>query len=318
MFKIRKTDILDNILSGMEDHALMEKYRIPLKLYQRLLQRLVDEKALSHSDLYERSAVYRDITDTLVPRRYPRVYLPMPVRVYDYSNSAAGLIRDISENGLRVAGIEAKAGENMCLSIPLTEIGGIGPVRLEAICRWSEKRGKQKKFVMSGFEVTHISEETRCRLQSFIDFLHAQSAPQATLAVCPDEPTAEASVTKKEETGKPRHFSGTLGQVDILDVVHFLLLNAKQMVLHVRSNEGKQAWLYLIDRNVVHARMGNREGIDAFFACMDFPGGEFSAQSWSEPPRRSIDFPGEFLLMEAARFRDESSEELPPDCKVLL
>lgn len=188
-------------------------------------------------------------------------------------------------------------------------------MRLEAICRWSEKRGKQNKFVMSGFEMTNLSDETRSRLQGLIDFLNTQSSrTPPTLAVCQDMPTPEASVKNHGETENPRHFSGTLSQMDILDVVHFLLLNGKKVVLHVRSSDGRQARLHLMDGNIVHAKTDNREGPEAFFVCMGFPGGEFTALSWSEPIRRSIDFPGEFLLMEAARLRDESSEEPLPNC----
>jgi hypothetical protein len=298
MLKISKTRLLRDIQSGMDDDDLMTKHEIPLKLFQRLLQRLVDERAISHEELYDKSGVYRTMADTLTLRRHPRVYLPMAVRVFGHDGSQKGLIRDISESGLRVAGIEAQAQQTMTLSLPLKEIETMKPVRFEAVCRWCEKRGKHKKFVMSGFEITRMSDEMRSRLRLLIDFVSLKSPRTETVSA--------SSSCQMSIAGRPRDFSGSIHQMDILDVVHFMLLTGENLMLHVRSCQGEEGWLHLTQGNIVHARAGDIEGVDAFCACMNFPAGEFSTHPWCDPIRRTIDVPGEFLLMEAARMRDES------------
>ena len=53
----------------------------------------------------------------------------------------------------------------------------------------------------------------------------------------------------------------------------------------------------------------DQEGKDAFFECMSFRGGTFSTQPWQEPGQKTITDPGDFLLVEAARRRDETKAE---------
>ena len=57
---------------------------------------------------------------------------------------------------------------------------------------------------------------------------------------------------------------------------------------------------------IIHAEAGNRNGESALNNILSFKGGEFNLKPFIEPPRQSIDGPWEFLLMEAARVRDES------------
>jgi hypothetical protein len=229
------------------------------------------------------------------------------VRVYSDETSQRGFVRDISESGLRVAGIEAKVGEVMSLAIPLREIATIGPVKFEAACRWSERKGTQGNLVVSGFEVTTISEKTRTRLQRLIEFLGRELPGRQGAAY---DPTGiqqhSVLIDETRVTTNAREFSGTLDGVDILDLVHFMLLTSQKTVLRVRSCDGKQSRLHLVDGKIVHAAGGDREGTEAFLECMSFPGGEFSTERWTDPGRFTIDLPGDFLLMEAARMRDEA------------
>jgi hypothetical protein len=50
---------------------------------------------------------------------------------------------------------------------------------------------------------------------------------------------------------------------------------------------------------------GDLEGEEALYRCLGFSGGSFSSLPWREPERVTINKPGELLLLEAARRRDE-------------
>jgi hypothetical protein len=50
----------------------------------------------------------------------------------------------------------------------------------------------------------------------------------------------------------------------------------------------------------------------ALYSLLGLAGGEFNLHPFTEPSRRSISGQYEFLLMEAARLRDENSSPLPP------
>ena len=170
MSSIPKKQIVTDIQSGMRDRDLMEKYGLAPRPFQRVLHRLVVDEAIDHEELYEKSQTYREISDVISSRRHPRVHIPMAIRVLGAGGSQSGFIRDISETGLRVAGIEAEVGESTTLTVPLKEIPVIGPIKFKATCRRSERKGKQKKFVVTGFEITTISDEARRGFLRLIEF----------------------------------------------------------------------------------------------------------------------------------------------------
>jgi CheY-like chemotaxis protein len=104
--------------------------------------------------------------------------------------------------------------------------------------------------------------------------------------------------------GVQRSFSGSVDAVDILEYVQFLMLSGRETVLEVVSNLGTRAVLFLEGGSVVHAACGTVCGEEAFHRCMEFKGGTFSHLAWNDPGTITINKPGDFLLMEAARRRD--------------
>jgi hypothetical protein len=62
---------------------------------------------------------------------------------------------------------------------------------------------------------------------------------------------------------------------------------------------------------IIHAEDGARKGEDAFNHLLKLQGGEFDLLPYHEPPEETIQGQWEFLLMEAARKRDEAGEATP-------
>lgn len=104
----------------------------------------------------------------------------------------------------------------------------------------------------------------------------------------------------------PPAFSSQLDGFDILEYVQFILLTGKQTLVEARSRQGESCRLYCSEGSIIHAQSDANSGEDAFFRCMAFQGGSLRNLPWEEPPFRTIRKPGDFLLMEAARRRDDN------------
>ena len=108
--------------------------------------------------------------------------------------------------------------------------------------------------------------------------------------------------------GKNRSsFFGSVDNVDLFDYVQLIFHTMRKAVLRIRSLDGQDGRIYINEGTAWHAECGEMQGLDAFYACMAFEGGSFSTSPWEEPPRRSIETRGDFLLMDAARTKDETS-----------
>jgi CheY-like chemotaxis protein len=105
-------------------------------------------------------------------------------------------------------------------------------------------------------------------------------------------------------------FRGVLRQVSLEDVLQMECLNRNSSILEVMANKqvGK---IYVLDGAIIHAEVDDRNGEAAFNKILTLKGGEFNLRPFTEPPQRSIEGSWEFLLMEAARARDEAAEPGP-------
>ena len=103
-------------------------------------------------------------------------------------------------------------------------------------------------------------------------------------------------------------FRGVLRQVSLEDVIQMECLNKNSSVLEVSAGnfDGK---IYVLDGAIIHAEVGDRNGESALNRILGLKGGEFNLRPFVEPRQRSIDGQWEFLLMEAARVRDEAAHE---------
>jgi CheY-like chemotaxis protein len=102
-------------------------------------------------------------------------------------------------------------------------------------------------------------------------------------------------------------FRGVLRRVGLQDVLQMECLARNSAVLSVKAGE-MQGQVFVREGDIIHAQFGDRTGEAAFNEILGLKGGEFELQPFSEPAARTIEAQWEFLLMEAARKRDESSE----------
>jgi hypothetical protein len=95
--------------------------------------------------------------------------------------------------------------------------------------------------------------------------------------------------------------------------MQLMMLSGKQAVVEVVSREGERGLLFIDSGSVRHAKCGELAGEDALFRCLSFAGGTFANLPWTEPEETTIHKPGDFLLMEAARKRDEAKGGIEGD-----
>lgn len=107
-------------------------------------------------------------------------------------------------------------------------------------------------------------------------------------------------------------FRGVLRQVGLPDVLQMECLARHSVVLRIRA-AAVEGDVFVRDGQIIHAQCHGQAGEEAFHQLLAQPGGEFELRPFTEPPARTIGGSWEFLLMEAARQRDESVESAPAE-----
>jgi hypothetical protein len=163
--------IIDDLRSGLTDRDLQMKYSLSANSLCTIFEKLVDRGSMSHSELSERSAVYSLRTRCKESRTYPRADLAVNVPIYDLATGSIGILRDISERGMRVAGIDARVGQTGTFQLPVDMFLRAEPLLMVAQCKWAKTRRKLKEYVVGGFEIIDLSEKDRNTLQDFMSVL---------------------------------------------------------------------------------------------------------------------------------------------------
>ncbi len=169
--KINGRLILDDLRAGMTDRELRIKYRLSTNGLCTIFDKLVARQAISHSELSEISPAYTTTICHNDKRGCPRVDLALYVPVYDLGGLVTGALKDLSENGLRIAGIEARTGQAKTFQIPINTFMNADPVLVVAECRWVETTGTDNENNVAGFEIIDISDRDKQGLRNFMKFL---------------------------------------------------------------------------------------------------------------------------------------------------
>jgi CheY-like chemotaxis protein len=156
-----------------------------------------------------------------------------------------------------------------------------------------------KKVILTG----NLSESTRaaCLANGAELFLEKPTAPDGFRFIF-DVLNDLISWTDKEG------FTGTLRQVSLADIIQIQCLGARSCILEVCS-PSVRGEIYIETGAIVHAVAGTLSGDKAFHQLLSLIGGDFNLQNYREPKERTVRGTWEYLLIEAARVRDEEREE---------
>jgi PAS domain S-box-containing protein len=170
----------------------------------------------------------------------------------------------------------------------------------EAIRRDCEEKSIPKPpFIMLVESLNSFSEEEMAKHPSVDRILEKPVKIRGLMEIVVDEFKKVASQAT---------FSGNIHGIDILEYLQLVLLSGQKLIIEIVSREQTRGLLFLDKGVVIHATCGSLEGEEALYKCLSFNGGIFSTLPWKEPEKKSISKPGDLVLFEAARRRDEITQ----------
>ncbi len=167
----------------------------------------------------------------------------------------------------------------------------------QAIRAIAEAKGSLRPRIVLLVEETNDAMVERLILRTEADRI-------ARKPIGPDQLLQIIDEEARRVTGQAT-FSGRIHGIDILEYVQLLMISGQQVIVEIVSREGTRGYLYVDEGTVVHAVCDQLEGENALYKCLGFNGGSFASLPWHEPRKVTISRPGELLLLEAARLRDE-------------
>ena len=169
--KIRARKIVRDIRARASDFELMSKYGLSLEELEEVLKNLVEAGDIRDAEIKERGPFFDDPANRLKTRRFPRIYLRVPLEIEDLNDSAnRGLLIDLSEDGFRTRGITVVVGEEKPFLISLKEVRK-QTVRVRATCVWAKQDVDAKVLREAGFKIVHISASDLLEIQTVVGLL---------------------------------------------------------------------------------------------------------------------------------------------------
>jgi hypothetical protein len=168
--EIRAKEIVTDILSGIGDSELMQKYRLTFRGLQSVFRKLVDSNIIDAEFLQGRLVPQSNAEKQIIARS-PRkeIYVPLPVQ--DLANpDVQGMVINISERGLGVRGLKVEVDEVRKLSIKPDKFLQLRSFNIKAKCRWVTSSGDAQQIV-AGFEIISIGHEEQQELRNLIETL---------------------------------------------------------------------------------------------------------------------------------------------------
>jgi CheY-like chemotaxis protein len=164
----------------------------------------------------------------------------------------------------------------------------------------SRKHPNVAKAVMTS-DVTEAHRAT-CLSHGAEAFLQKPALPQ-------DWQNIFVTLSELARSQGEQGFRGVLRRVGLQDVLQMECLSRNSSILEINARQ-IQGLIYIEAGQIVHAEAGDRAGEEAFNYLMALAGGEFNLKPFSEPRQRTISAQWEFLIMEAARKRDEEGANI--------
>ena len=166
--RIDAHDFVTDIRSGMTGYQLMEKYELSSQGFQSTLRNLVASQTLDRDGLPEELTLRYDAPLPENIRGIERYYLDFDLPILETNRpKIIGKVRDISENGLGLIELPARAGEIQHLRIFHEKFVLIKPFEFDAECRWSKEASGHAPCA-AGFKITGISEDDSEQMRRLI------------------------------------------------------------------------------------------------------------------------------------------------------
>jgi hypothetical protein len=173
--RIRIREFVQDIWSGLSNLQLMEKHRLSPRELRRAFEKLIDLEGVDFTALY-RPPIHPEINiSDACSRKTERHNIAFRVPIYEpHSPDVQGAVRNISDQGIGISGIEATPGEIKSFVIESKHPAGIEQIQLHAECRWTDTDSTTSEPV-GGFRMTRITRRNRIELQRLVEFVSVRS-----------------------------------------------------------------------------------------------------------------------------------------------
>jgi hypothetical protein len=156
--KIPAGEFINDIRSGKKLVDLMNKYGLTNRTIHLAFQKLIDAELLTGDELNHHNSLFQNITNIIGLRKRPRKKLEPPLPIFDSVEPLRTLyLKDVSETGICVQGIEASVGELRTFKIKPHGADNRATLVFEAKCRWVKSADEKSFYPLAGYEITHIS-----------------------------------------------------------------------------------------------------------------------------------------------------------------
>jgi hypothetical protein len=167
--RINVKDFLGDFRRGLTDSDLMELYGLSREALFAVYDRLLELKAIAQEDLLGSEYLLTDRAGQGNRRELDRYCLDFELVIADDVNSAQkGTVKDISERGVGLAGIEVLPGEILTLAVHPDSFLEVKPFRFKAECKWSDTDSEDH---LAGLEIIEMSESDRMELRKLMRLL---------------------------------------------------------------------------------------------------------------------------------------------------
>ncbi len=173
--RVRESGVLElraivaDIRARATDFELCHKYDLTFEELPAVFEELVKSGALRKEELKERTAFYDEPQNRSVTRRFERKPVGLELSVHDPDEpERKGLIRDLSERGLRVASLRADINLAKRFVIHPDWFANIRHFEIGVECKWMKTKGPLRKYFVAGFEITSISSPSQEQLKRLL------------------------------------------------------------------------------------------------------------------------------------------------------
>ena len=183
---IKAGDIIRDIRSGNTVSQLLAKYGVSLKTLRIVFRKLLNAGAMTKEELNSQKALYSNTVDLKGVRKLLRTITTLPLRIYDSGNPfATGYVRDITEKGVCIEGIEATVGEVKNFVVRSGAFGAGHTFVFEGKCRCVNKEEPSGKGCVAGLEITSISSLDSAELRRLIRPMDYMRNSTSQESACP-------------------------------------------------------------------------------------------------------------------------------------
>lgn len=166
--RINGRDFVRDLRAGLSDGELMEKYDLSSRMLQSVFRKLINARAITPADIYERSPFDETTVDVDTISYSLTGYTAMSAHVYEVSTpEILGQVLDLTEKELKTGGIEAGFAQVMTFIVLAGKAAKIEPIYVRAKCKWCNHDETTGEAV-AGFEIVEISEEHKKELRKLI------------------------------------------------------------------------------------------------------------------------------------------------------